>query len=759
MAGKPKPNERIAAAFLACLFLAVVLAKAAAPEPKFAGDATVLADRKTGTGTGAILLRNDSGADLQVSLTLMVNTTKISQLAVRFSGKDSKANGEQLSLTIKKDQAEPVWITATNVWDSGDTPVDLLDKDTKIGTIKIRRLPFSVKLDGPSPEKAELSLQRYVETRIMLKNDDPVAYKLDWQLFVDGRVICDGQQAPVDPNGYGVLKCNSATIPFRFRHLLKDETLNGTLLLGDKGLVSPLKTFPVSASLYTFSQGARYTIRYLIVFLILVAGGLFSLFLNQSLPNQLQKLNLKEQLFALAKTTSDLSTQLDSKLGVLVRLERTRLTTLLNSRSTVFPEFATVATQVTDGLSKLTSRVKLLQQMDLIMGRLAKIAPHGSPPTLVDQVTDGLDKASVLLGKVDCSDADIQAAQSALGTASTLVDSLTNPGADFGQSLAQRIQATYTDISAIADKTSFLNLQKIVPGPWQNIQSAAQPNFKISPGLLESLDGDLCKLKLMREYTALVEGTHDAAMLHRLQGKMRDLAGYLQLGSLKALNSAQALLREMQEDIYPKRVREAVENHEAYIRLDSAVAYVGAPLTFALCFRNKGVNEATAREEWTCNWNFGDGLSATGWEASHYYDLKRLEDRRPAPDPKAATDPKTPKGVAAKVTVVATFQDEKGHDVTKSHDVNKPDSSGPNPDPITVSLDVTVYKSVVTKSWERTWAEGLKLGAALLIAVLGLAAGAGDQIAKLDVLPAVAAVFLLGFGADTIKNVFSPKPA
>jgi hypothetical protein len=70
-----------------------------------------------------------------------------------------------------------------------------------------------------------------------------------------------------------------------------------------------------------------------------------------------------------------------------------------------------------------------------------------------------------------------------------------------------------------------------------------------------------------------------------------------------------------------------------------------------------------------------------------------------------------------------------------------------------------VYKSVVTKSWERTWAEGLKLGAALLIAVLGLAAGAGDQIAKLDVLPAVAAVFLLGFGADTIKNVFSPKPA
>ena len=83
---------------------------------------------------------------------------------------------------------------------------------------------------------------------------------------------------------------------------------------------------------------------------------------------------------------------------------------------------------------------------------------------------------------------------------------------------------------------------------------------------------------------------------------------------------------------------------------------------------------------------------------------------------------------------------------------------GESKDLIAITLEVPVSRTVVPKSWERTWIEGLKLSAALLIAVFGLVAGAGDQIAKLDLLPALAAIFLLGFGADTIKNVFSPKP-
>jgi hypothetical protein len=58
---------------------------------------------------------------------------------------------------------------------------------------------------------------------------------------------------------------------------------------------------------------------------------------------------------------------------------------------------------------------------------------------------------------------------------------------------------------------------------------------------------------------------------------------------------------------------------------------------------------------------------------------------------------------------------------------------------------------------ERTVTEGLRLTAALLIAVFGLVAGAKDQLAKLDVLPGLVAIFLVGFGADTIKNLLTSK--
>jgi hypothetical protein len=58
---------------------------------------------------------------------------------------------------------------------------------------------------------------------------------------------------------------------------------------------------------------------------------------------------------------------------------------------------------------------------------------------------------------------------------------------------------------------------------------------------------------------------------------------------------------------------------------------------------------------------------------------------------------------------------------------------------------------------ERSQTEFLKLGAALFIAIFALVAGAKDQLLQLDLLPGLIAVFLVGFGADTIKNLLTTK--
>ena len=47
---------------------------------------------------------------------------------------------------------------------------------------------------------------------------------------------------------------------------------------------------------------------------------------------------------------------------------------------------------------------------------------------------------------------------------------------------------------------------------------------------------------------------------------------------------------------------------------------------------------------------------------------------------------------------------------------------------------------------------------ALVIALFGLIAGAKEQLLKLDLVAALVAIFMLGFGADQIKNLLTQKP-
>ena len=76
--------------------------------------------------------------------------------------------------------------------------------------------------------------------------------------------------------------------------------------------------------------------------------------------------------------------------------------------------------------------------------------------------------------------------------------------------------------------------------------------------------------------------------------------------------------------------------------------------------------------------------------------------------------------------------------------------------PATLKRTVVITPSEVGHGvGERTRLELLKLGIALLIAVFGLVSGAQDQIARLDVLPGIIAVFLVGFTADSVKRLLT----
>jgi hypothetical protein len=134
--------------------------------------------------------------------------------------------------------AQPIWVFVTEAWDAGDTDVVLSDKEAKVGKIVLRRLPVSIKLDGATPDSAELSLIDGIDTRIFLRNGDPIVYNVDWKLVIDGRDVCHGNNLEIHPYDLGMLGCTPSILG-GFSELVKDESHSGNLLVGDRNFTSP----------------------------------------------------------------------------------------------------------------------------------------------------------------------------------------------------------------------------------------------------------------------------------------------------------------------------------------------------------------------------------------------------------------------------------------------------------------------------------------------------------------------------------------
>lgn len=718
------------------------------PQPKIIGSPTLLVDRISGGGKASVYLVNTSNADVAIVLSANVNSaSKTSRTKVLFSKSEAGPGSETLNFTAKRGvEAQSVWVFVSDAFEPGDTDVDLFDKDIKLGKLKIRRLPFTVKLDGPSPDKAELSLRVGKETRILLKNDDPVQYKLAWRLFLSGTDVCSGK-VEIEPCAIAELRC-TPKLAFTFREPLKEQTLDGQLMLTEENDQSkPLRTFPAKATASLLTPGGA-ALAYILVILILICGGICSLLLSNFLPNRLQRLNLKDQLDAIFRTIEDLSDHIDPKLALQVRDERSRLNELLGSRTDFSPEFAGVVAQCTQGIARLTSRVQLLQQMDLVLARRENLTRLGVAPTLVDQMDAQIDKAVVLLSKKEPADADIQVAAGAVNSAASQVDTLIHPGADFGQSLSQRVRNLVTEINAnFVTKAGFEKLNEAAPAALKQLQ-AVKTEATISADQYTSLDLAVAKVLVMQEYATLVEGTTHPNVLAAIGAIEPSLTKYLQVNSWEALRTCRHWLREIRDGVYPEMLVHALKASEAEIKMDRVTVYDRTQVNFNVQFQFPPYNSSAAREALTCVWRFPDIPERVGWEVPYYFEaytaplpwIRRFwRFRRRS----AEAQP-----ICKICEVTATFRDENGEELLDTTTNS----------PLTLRRKVEVRAPRAAKTFgERVQMEALKLAAALLIAVFGLVAGAMDQLAKLDLLPGLIAVFMVGFGADTVKNLLTNK--
>jgi hypothetical protein len=696
-------------------------------------------DPVTGSGEAVLLLTNQTDKEVNAALLGNISSPPNSPAYVEFSSDGGPSPSQLYQAKLAPRDTVRVRVILRNDWEDSEFDVDLTNHygAEKVGKVHVRRIPVGIKLEGT--ERLKLVLVDGVKTRIMLRNDDPRNYLITWKLM-NGEEVCSGPQDPIDlmPKTLVTLECTPsiAWSPTRLTNLLKpDQSRDGYNLLllphpihpglrADSAIQS-LKAFKGEAALDFFKPFTRGFFAYPILAAVLLLGGLSSLLLSYFLPNKLQRLGLRDRLLDLAARTSDLSTRIDSKLAVLARLERSRLADLLKSRSTISPDFATIATQCTTGITRLTAKVCVLEQMDLVLGRLEKKIAEGVPPTQINEINEKLELAGVLLSKAEITDAETQAAAAAVVDASTRTDKLNQPDDAFAHDLADRIRAIVEDIDhSIAASSTYRSILERLPGP-DRILRSVNPLSPITVDKYVELDMASEKMRIIREYVLLRDVTTEDERIARLESKRNQLIAYLQLGSWYPLVSAWLLLWEMRDDIFPQRIVEELGNsNEVSIGVDPPVAYERAPIELSVCFQISALNAAAAREQIGVDWDFGDGLKGKGWSVCHYFQIKRKKNS---------------------YEVCATFRDPNGKTLT-----------GTLGQPIAFKRVIVIQPSEIGHGvGERTRLEVLKLGVALLIAVFGLVSGAQDQIARLDLLPGLIAVFLVGFSADSIKRLLT----
>ncbi len=748
---------------------------ARAPCVRLVKPLVVTIDQATGKGTGTLYLRNETNKPVELALSAVAAPANSSSYAEFSDDSGAKPIGLYEKEKLEPKKTLQLTVTVAEMWDDGEMDFNLSNHygTESFGKFHVIRRPVGIKLDGT--DKLKLALVDGNVTRILLRNDDAQDYTVNWSLL-NGEDICAAQNAPLRAKSSFMLEC-TPQIPVRwwspghYLDLIKsDASRDGyrLVLAPQVPATRPgqtLKVFAGEATLDYYKPGTRKFWAYLVTIVVLILGGISSLFLSYWIPNKLQRLDLKEKLLDLARRTANLSMRIDTRVSVLVRLERQRLTSLLESRWALSPDFTPVAVQVKAGIAKLQAKVEILEKMDAVLSQRDGMDLLPSQRVEIDSE---LEVARLALSKAEVSDADIDVARKAVDDISQTVSHLDDEGAQtaLGVQLGEKVDKTKKRLDGLKKTSETLPTLKqsapqLVNGLLDTITNVTDPK-KIDRGDYSRIDWALAGADILIEYVDLLDKTPAGKVgevKDRRQGKAPNLLLALQRQSADGLRSASLVLREMKDDVYPEDLLQALDPKagKADFQYDPHVVYENAPVEFRVRFANTAYDTSAAREELRVKWNFGDNLDAEGLIVTHYF--KPIKFRFP---PML----RLPGLFAAKIK--GGFTGRQKPEIAQlskkaARDIGRPmlviaTVATPNGTAIPLKECLTVHPSELGQKSERTWAEVLKLAAALLIAVFGMVSGAQDQIQKLDVLPGLVAVFLIGFTADSIKRLLTDQP-
>jgi hypothetical protein len=494
----------------------------------------------------------------------------------------------------------------------------------------------------------------------------------------------------------------------------------------------------------------------LIVTVPLIVGASLSLFLRVTVPNMKRKNQLKDQLSDAGKVISTISTEVDSNLRVLLRVDRRLLDELRMAVWPFGPGYADYAKRVEQGIPTLNRRIDAVLRLDAALIRKKTLTEQSAAPTRLEQIEEMLSVASETLKQDQVSEEDWVFVNQRLENAQKLLREPTQTEKEaFEAMLSGRwksIREHFADASGIVKVPETLKgMEDCFPAssllPRADDKDGSQ--WLNSVGVVRA-DLQLSALALVWEFEFLAP---TAEPLHAQWVEARtELNRLLSTPAIDNLRKAKRLLRQLAEGVSERDVIKALQSGGATLAMDPSVARPDRTIRFSVRFRQANLNTAAARQLVSCRWVFTDSyVPQIPW-------IKRLM---------AKVRQWVSREGASSSTVEDILLPEDGWYVhhyfekdvfTSAVSVNFHNSHGE-----AIALTPGEYWPVLPvkprpsrrgkENWQRFILEVTQVGAALLIPLATLASttisgGTGAHWWEL---------VAIGFGSDTIKNILVGK--
>jgi hypothetical protein len=646
-----------------------------------------------------------------------------------------------------------VRVTVAKLWEAGQSEARLKNGDADIpvrggpprSLLKAVRIPtaYNVQIVSATPDTPEIHFIGN-QALVAFKNTDPFNYRFTWKLRLGGQLY-DGEQRIIDPPAGGTrwvyltspdLRKDFPRARWLTAGTLKDEISKGTLILqpvfeGDT-VIPPLapKDVPVT---FRFSYWTNATVQQLWnglwIFLLLMVGGIVSIGIHHGIPNATRALALKKRLGELETKVQGLGEMIESRRRVMLEAHLPAI------RGELASVFVWVLPSFTATLDTLAGKVDMVQQWVEIAYQ-AGVVKHRAgesseriPSTVYRWIHDKCAAALTPIESGFTTSDELAAMKANLKTAESYLDvSLDRlPNTALEKEIREREARLAPLLPALTTTYPRLaGLVKQVPDketPLTPMEYIYRDNASLKVDLLQTYDRRVQQLTAAAGDPVEARTRLDTPSSPLLDAPSSALMKYLAADTHESLRIAEMVVTQMRQDVYTTALVAELNKKPPTVTITTHPARIEAktPVMLALRFNRDLLNEASARLEWKCLWNFGDGSPPeTGWEVFHSYEMSG-----------------TPK-------VQVTIVDLEALPVAPA---------------VQLENKLTVRAPRRFRPSPETRLELARTGIVLAVALIGLMATAWQQVESLSFLGAVGAMIALGFGVDVLKNLALPRPS